>query len=149
MTSLKGTIQDMWAADPTLTVLHLASRFYTGRVPIIKPTDADPAPPQMPYTRLELPLGARGTRTSSTEYPFQLAKFHVWSETADEADAIVQAIVDCYADTSYSYTANTDTCQVIDTRYDGVTQKQITEPNYTAWESIVTFTLRTMRNRVH
>jgi hypothetical protein len=146
--SFKGTIQEMWAEDPALIVLHPASRFYTGRVPTIKPTSADPAPPAMPYTRLEAKGSGRGERTSSSEMPLEFVKFHIWTDTADEADAIADAVVNCYSNKAWWYTMNTYDQKVLDTRYDGTSQSQITEPNYTAWETVVSFTMRTWRERV-
>jgi hypothetical protein len=147
--NLKGKIQYLWENDTALVEMHPAERFITGRVPTSKPTAADPAPPQMPYTRLELPIATRSTRTSDTEYWFQAVKFHLWTDTSDEADPIVQAIYDCYGNMGFSYELSSVTYRIIDTKFGGIAQKQIPKPNYTAWETVVTFTLRTMRNRVN
>lgn len=144
LAGLKGTLQSLWAANAALVVLHPASRFYTGRVPDLTANDATAVTP-MPYTRLAMPRGARDERTSDTNYTLQTLKFHVWTDTAEDADPIAEAIVDCYADVAFSYNNG----KVIDTRYDGTAQRQITEPNYTAWETIVSFTMRIVRNRTN
>ena len=140
--SLKGTLQDMWAADTDLVALHPASRFYTGRVPIVS-GDGATAPTAMPYTRLDTPGGHRGTRTSDTEYPLEKLRFHVWTDTAEEGDAIADAVQDCYKDQAFTYSRG----RVIDIRYENTDQRQITKPSYTAWETVVIFTMRLMRNR--
>ena len=137
--NLKGTLQAMWTNNSPLMQLHPDVRFFTGRVPLAKNI-----PQPMPYTRLAMPGGSRGVRTSSTEYPLQMVKFHVWTDTAEEGDAISEAIQDCYRDKAFAYSDG----KVIDTRYDSDTQTQIVKPNYTAWETVVGFTMRLMRNRV-
>ena len=145
--NLKGTLHQMWEDDATLDALHPVARFYTGRVPSSKPGSAVPAPPDMPYTRLELPSAKRGTRTTDTEYPMQEVKFHLWTDTADEADPVAQAIMDCYVNQAFEFTVGESTSKVIDTRDSGITQRQITKPTYTAWETVVCLTMRIMRNR--
>jgi hypothetical protein len=143
--SIKGCLQSKWAADVTLCVLHPASRFYTGRVPDVTGADKVAAVTPMPYTRLVMPSGTRGDRTSDTNYSFQMLKLHLWTDTAEEADAIADAIIDCYADAAFTY----DSGRVIDTHYDGTTQRQVTQANYTAWETIVNFTMQLVRNRTN
>lgn len=141
---VKGKLHAMWAANANLVAVHAANRMFTGRVPTIKETGKDPAPPPMPYTRLEEVGGARGVRTSDTQYPTQPIKFHVWTDTASEGDNIADAIVDCYSNSGFEY----NTGKAIDIHYETTNQRQIVKPNYTAWETVVSFTLLLMRNRV-
>ena len=143
--SIKGKLQYLWTANTALTALHPVTSFYTGRVPSVAGTNQGAAVTEMPYTRLEMPSGSLAERTSDSNYLFQVVKFHLWTDTAEEADPIANAIEDCFADVSFSYNSG----RVIDTKSNGVTQKQIVKPNYTAYETIVTFTMRIMRNRVH
>lgn len=146
--NLKATIHDLWAADSALSTLHPAERLFTGRIPSsIQGGGTDSGPPEMPYTRLELPCARKGTRTTDTEYPIQDVKFHVWTDTSNEADPISEAILHCYRDQAFYYTVGTTTYKVIDTRDGGTTQREITMPNYTAWETIVSLTMRIMKNR--
>jgi hypothetical protein len=141
--SLKGELHAMWAADLALIALHPANRLFTGRVPTITGTDTAPAP--MPYTRLAVPGGSRGQRTSTTQYPTQPIEFHLWTDTAEQADSIADAIQDCFQDKDFTY----DRGKVLDIHYESTNQAQITKPNYTAWETVVKFTLLTERTRTN
>lgn len=141
--SMKGRLHEMWAADAALCALHPSNRFFTGRIPTIKGDSTEPAPPPMPYTRLAMPGGSRGQRTSTSQYPTQPIEFHIWTDTAEEADLISDAIQNCYQDGDFTYDSGT----VHDIHYESTNQSQITKPDYTVWETVVKFTLLTERTR--
>jgi hypothetical protein len=132
MASLVGKIHEIWEATDSLK----ATEVYTGRIP------AEPAA-SMPYARIEQPAATRRFRSNRNIAKDVEIVFHVWTDTWDEGEALRLAIEAKYQNFGFDY----DGGSVLDMIYDTHSSSQPNLPEYTTWETVITYSLVTEEPR--
>jgi hypothetical protein len=134
METIIGTLHATWATTATLLALVPASSVFTGRVPSKTP---------MPYVSIQSPTGSRDARTNKNNYGNKEIVFHIWTDTESEGSAIREQIKDTFLNSDFSCSDG----NVLDVMYENESQEQVSRPNFTAWETVLTVSLKTAKVR--
>jgi hypothetical protein len=142
--TLLEAIQAAWSADAALSGWIPDSRCYFGKVPPIASVEGQPTPnPEMPYARVEKPMGrGEGTRSNAGWYKDAEITFHVWTDNPEDGDTIGGEV-----ERVFSQLLTWTNGATLDSKFTPHSTTQVDQPEISQWETVCTFTMRTWQAR--